>query len=288
MSLQIGLQLFSAKKSFMNNRLPTLKKIAEIGYQHIEVPVDFSGEDIFGMGELKASDLKDMTKQAGLNIIATHVLVTDESQWEQVINYNKEIGCEKVIIPLVFFKDYEAAKTFSETLNRYGKQLKEHGMKLYYHNHFHEYQRFNGEYVLDILLENTDPDLVGIELDTYWALRAGIDVNAYLKKLGSRCEFIHQKDLPASVEQANIFEMINEKSEITLEKLQSFVVAENFTETGEGVMDIATIIRTAKSSTNTQYIIVEQDATFRDELESIEISYKNLSALMENVLEDTV
>ncbi|MDD9792393.1 sugar phosphate isomerase/epimerase family protein [Priestia megaterium] len=288
MSLQIGLQLFSAKKAFTNDRRGALKRIAQIGYQHIEVPVDFSGQDSFGIGELTASSLKHMTDQVGLNIIATHVLVTDESQWEQVINYNKEIGCEKVIIPLVFFKDYQAVKTFSETLNRFGKQLKENGMKLYYHNHFHEFQRFNGEYALDILLEHTDSDLVGIELDTYWALRAGIDVNAYLKKLGSRCEFIHQKDLPASVEQANIFEMINEKSEITLETLQPFVVPENFTETGEGVIDIATIIRTAESSTDTQYIIVEQDATFRDELESIEISYKNLSSLMKKVLEGTV
>ncbi|MFJ7978040.1 sugar phosphate isomerase/epimerase family protein [Peribacillus sp. NPDC096379] len=287
MTLQIGLQLFSAKKAFVNDRLGTLKRIEEIGYKNIEVPVDFSGKDLFGIGELKASDLKEMTEQAGLNIIATHVLVTEESQFDKVIAYNKELGCEKVIIPIAFFKNYEEVIAFSETLNRYGKQLQKRGMKLYYHNHFHEFQRFNGQYAMEIILEHTDQELVGVELDTYWALRAGIDVNAYLEKLAGRCSLIHQKDLPASVTPINLFEMLDEREVITLETFSQFGKPENFAEIGEGVMDIMSIIRTAEKLKDIQYIIVEQDATAKDELESIRISYKGLSRLIEKVLEGT-
>jgi len=283
MSLQIGVQLYSAKNAFTKDRLGTLKKIAEIGYKHIEVPVDFSGKGVFGIGELTASDLKNMTEQAGLNIVATHVSVTEESQFDQVIAYHQELGCQKVIIPFAFFKNYEEVVAFSEMLNRYGKKLQDHGMKLYYHNHFHEFQRFNGQYALEIMLEHTQPNLVGIELDTYWAVRAGIDVTAYLERLGHRCGLIHQKDLPGSVSPINVFEVLDENEEITLEVFSELGKPENFAEIGEGVMDITSIIRATEKLTDAQYIIVEQDATIKGELESIEISYKRLSALLQTI-----
>jgi sugar phosphate isomerase/epimerase len=127
MSMQLGLQLFSARNAFVENRSETLKKIAEIGYKHIEVPVDFSGKDLFGTGELKAADLKEMAEAVGLNILATHVLMTEESQFEKVIAFNQSIQCKNVVIPIAFFKNYEDVISFSETLNRYGKELHANG-----------------------------------------------------------------------------------------------------------------------------------------------------------------
>jgi sugar phosphate isomerase/epimerase len=281
MTLDIGLQIFSVKNAFASNPRQTLDRIAQIGYRHIEMPIDLSGKDLFGMGEITAVDLKRMTDQAGLNIFATHVLLEGDEQVQSVIEYNENLGSKDVIIPIAFFQDEEDVLRFSEKLNQYGELLYQHGMKLHYHNHFHEFQRFNDKYVLDIILENTAPELVGIELDMYWAQRGGVNPTEYLAKIGKRCRFIHQKDLPASISTINIFEEIENTSEITIQAFQSYGKPEYFTEIGEGIMKIETIIQTARKIEEMHYIIVEQDATLKDELESIETSFRNLSVLLE-------
>lgn len=282
MSIEIGLQLFSARNAFIGDQPGTLRAIAEIGYKHIEVPVDFSGLDLFGTGELAAADLHRMAEAAGLDIVATHVLMTDDGQLEQMIAYNRAIGCSRVVIPIAFFRSAEETLRFGGRLNRMGKVLCENGMKLYYHNHFHEFQQFQGRSVLDILLDETDPELVGIELDTYWALRAGVEPAALLQRLGSRCGLVHQKDLPASAAPVNLFEVIDGQGEIDQDTLMRFGGAANFTEIGEGTMDVAGIVRAAAAHTDVQYFIVEQDATSRSELESIAISYRALSRILAN------
>lgn len=283
MSIEIGLQLFSARNAFIEDRSGTLRTIAEIGYKHIEVPVDFSGLDLFGTGELAAADLHRMAETAGLDIVATHALMTDDGQLEQVIAYNGAIGCARVVIPIAFFRNAEETQRFGDRLNRLGQRLSENGMKLYYHNHFHEFQLFQERSVLDILLAETDPELVGIELDTYWALRAGIDPAALLRRLGSRCELVHQKDLPATAAPVNLFDVIDGQAEISQDTLMRFGGAANFTEIGEGTMDIAGIVRAAAAYTDAQYFIVEQDATSRSELESIASSYRALSGILANI-----
>ncbi|SFE67105.1 Sugar phosphate isomerase/epimerase [Paenibacillus algorifonticola] len=280
MSLEIGLQLFSAKTEFARDRAGTLNKIAEIGYKNIEIPLDFTGQDLFKLGDLKASDLKQLVDQAGLNVIATHIFVSDDAQIADVIAFNKELGCTKTIIPISFFTNYEDVLAFSEKLNRYGSQMREQGISLLYHNHFHEFQKFNGSYALDIILEHTSPENVGFELDTYWALRGGVDVISYIEKLGSRCEFIHQKDLPASVNPVNLFETLDENEPVTMGTFMSIGSPDVFTEIGEGSIDIAGILQATQKHTSTKYIIVEQDATNKGELESIEISYKALTKLL--------
>lgn len=280
MTIEIGLQLFSTKKSFQENRQATLDKIAGIGYRHIEVPVDFSGLDLFGTGELKAEDLKLMTERSGLKVISVHAMVTDDAQIEKVIAYNHELGCDKVVIPFALYQNVDQTLAYAERLNRIGKQLHENGMHLYYHNHFQEFQSFDGKRVIDILMEHTDPELVSFEVDTYWALRAGVDVTALLEKMGSRCGMIHQKDLPTAVKPVNIFETIGKNAEITFHTFAPFLSDTNFTEIGQGIMDIQGIVQKAQRSTKSQYVIVEQDATQREELESVAMSFNKLRTLV--------
>lgn len=67
----------------------------------------------------------------------------------------------------------------------------------YYHNHFQEFQVFEGERILDTLLERTDPALVKFELDTYWTVRGGEDPIYWLRKLGERCNLVHRESRAA-------------------------------------------------------------------------------------------
>ena len=167
----------------------------------------------------------------------------------------------------------------AEQMNEIATIAHASGVMTYYHNHFHEFQTFNGKYVLDILMDNTDPALVGMQLDTYWAQRGGQDPVAWIRRLGSRCSMIHQKDLPKGVNPVNIFELLPENPVINMESFSQFSNVGFFTEVGMGMMDIPNIIKAAEDN-NAKYIIVEQDLTALTELESIQVSYEVISGIL--------
>lgn len=279
MSMQIGLQLITVKNTYAKNRLKTLKEIAKIGYRFIEFPIEKNGA--FNVEEMPANSLKKMLKETGLSVLGTHISIDNESDIAELIAYNQAIESTRVVLPMTLFKDKEDVLVFSERLNGYGKRFKESGIQLYYHNHFQEFQRFENEFVLDLILANTNPEYVKVELDTYWAVRAGVDILPYIQKLGDRCGLIHQKDLPASITPVNLFESINPNKEIGMSDFYPLFTEDSFSEIGQGVMDIRGIVEVAERWTKTEFVIVEQDVTARSELESITISYKELAKIMD-------
>ncbi|WP_419875409.1 Gfo/Idh/MocA family oxidoreductase [Candidatus Pristimantibacillus sp. PTI5] len=281
MTMQIGLQLITVKNTFAKNRLKTLKEIAKIGYQYIELPIEKNQPGAFNIDEMPANNLNNMLKESGLRVLGTHISIDNDSDIAALIAYNQEIESTRVVVPMTLFKNKEDVLSFSQRLNSYGKQFKENGIQLYYHNHFQEFQRFDNEFVLDVILASTNPEYVKIELDTYWAVRAGVDILSYIQKLGDRCGLIHQKDMPASMAPVNIFESINPNKEIDMTDFYPLFTEDSFSEIGQGVMDIQGIVKAAERWTKTEFVIVEQDVTARSELESITISYKALAKIMD-------
>ncbi len=94
---------------------------------------------------------------------------------------------------LVAFGNHQQALWAAERMNRAGKRLAEHGLKLYYHNHTHEWRRDQGEYLVETLLKNTDPDWVCLQMDAGWAACAGADPVAFVKQYPGRVELMHVK-----------------------------------------------------------------------------------------------
>ena len=56
-----------------------------------------------------------------------------------------------------------------------GAQFQREGITLCYHNHAHEFQRYDGQYILDILLGAANASNLAAELDTYWVKYGGAD-----------------------------------------------------------------------------------------------------------------
>jgi sugar phosphate isomerase/epimerase len=191
-----------------------------------------------------------------------------------VLEYHRQIGTKYIVMPMNFYLGREDTLAKAEALNHAGKQCAEAGMILLYHNHFHEFQIFDGATVMDTLLQNTDPALVKVELDTYWALRGGQDPVAFLKKHGERVRLLHQKDFPAAYkDQINLIDKVNQaKVKVDMEYFIGLVSPKTFTEIGTGIMDIKSIIDAGNSVCKTDYIILEQDFSSHDEMESIRIS----------------
>ncbi|HNB51381.1 MAG TPA: hypothetical protein PK530_05540, partial [Anaerolineales bacterium] len=123
--------------------------------------------------------------------------------------------------------------------------------------------------------------LVKIEFDTYWAIRGGQDPLAWIQKFGKRCDLIHQKDLPSGVTPLNLLEVLAQNPEKPLMEVLQMIKDDHFTEIGTGTLNIAEIIVAGKEHGEVKYVIVEQDKTTKGELESVAISYQNLSRLLE-------
>jgi sugar phosphate isomerase/epimerase len=126
-------------------------------------------------------------------------------------------------------------------------------------------------------MENTDPALVGIELDTYWALRGGNDPAALLRQYGERVRLIHQKDYPEEFkDQINLLGEVNAVNakpvRLNMDYMMGVINPKTFTEIGTGIMNIQDIITVGNDVCKTDYIILEQDFSSRDELDSIRIS----------------
>mgnify|MGYP001159362561 FL=1 len=277
MNLQIGLQLFSVRNELMKSPERTFERISGIGYENLELFIHDASNGVRFCG-LSAKELKRLLDANNLRIVSSHVGILGSVDWDELIEYNREIGSSAIVCPMEL--GIADPYAFCEKMNRYGEICRSYGMDFCYHNHFEVYQRFGDKTLLEILLERTDKDLVKIEFDTYWALRGGGDPVAWLERLGDRCDLVHQKDIPASVQPVNVFETISDREPITMESFMPFAKPENFTEIGCGVMDIRGILDTLKKIGAARYLFVEQDLTTIGELESIARSYHNITALL--------
>lgn len=246
--IKYGIQLFTVCNEFAKKPYETLYALKDMGYSYVE-----SGEFA-----LSASQWKSALAKSGLSLCCNHISIGYLESWfDMVMEYNDALGNRYIGYPHLRKGKSESANGYleeAEVMNHMGKKLKERGYTLIYHNHAFEFKQFGGKYGLDILFENTDPDLVKFELDTYWITFGGEDPVKYIKKFAGRCDIIHLKD------------MDNAKDR-------------NFYEVGEGILDFKAIISAAQES-GAKYMLVEQDSSKRPQMESARISSENIKKII--------
>src|SRR5262249_6767260 len=162
--------------------------------------------------------------------------------------FTQGIGSEFVVCPFLPEERRRSAddyRALAQILNRVGAACKQRGLQLCYHNHAFEFQRFDGQYALDILYTATAPDLVKGELDTYGTQKGGAARAAYIRLYAGRCPLIHLKDMATDEKQS-------------------------FAEVGEGLLDWPAIFAAAELG-GARWYIVEQDICPGSPLESIAI-----------------
>lgn len=83
----------------------------------------------------------------------------------------------------------------AQRLNAIGAQFRKAGVRFVWHNHDKEFVRVDGELVFDLLMRETDPELVGVELDWYWVVKGGEDPVALFRRFPGRFDLAHVKDM---------------------------------------------------------------------------------------------
>ena len=144
-------------------------------------------------------DWHALLQESGLSVASFHAdLGSLEREPEAVMKEAESFHTDKIVITGMYRFDYSDEKTvrdLAQRLNKAGEALKNAGKSLLYHNHNVELLTVtSGQRAYDILLSDTDPELVNFEFDSYWFTDGGADAKAWMRKLGSRMKLWHIND----------------------------------------------------------------------------------------------
>ncbi|MFC5653604.1 sugar phosphate isomerase/epimerase family protein [Paenibacillus solisilvae] len=242
----VAVQPYTIREALSQDYEGALEKVAAIGYKGIEL-----GRPPQGISVARQKTLLD---GLGMKVVGTHAgFDTFDFNAEEIADYLDEVDGGRFVAISLRFSSLEDVLEKAKKMNKAGEAFRKRDITFLYHNHDWEFEKFGGEYALDILLRETDPALVQTELDTYWIKKGGEDPSSYLRKLKGRAPMLHIKDVEQGEEQF-------------------------FAEIGEGVLDFKEIANTAEEI-GVQWLVVEQDQSRRDPFESLRISYENLTKL---------
>jgi sugar phosphate isomerase/epimerase len=278
--MRAGLQLFSVREAFASDPYGTLERIAEVGYRNIEFAnhhADIDGGTGFG---LPADKVGAKLKQLGLTAVGAHISPFREEFLDRAIGWHRDAGTKSIAISLDFWKSRAEVLERCKFYSRSGDKARAAGLKFLFHNHFHEYQPLDGETVMDTVVKNTDPEVVGLEIDAYWTFRGALDPAAMVRQYGNRVHIIHQKDFPFSqMRHADIWTEIDQNKELDTVIFHNAIHPEHFTEIGDGMIKVQDVIN-AGVEVGAGYILVEQDyGRMPSEFDRIARSLTNLRKL---------
>ena len=292
MTLSIGLNLFSVFRELNEDYFGTLEKVAEMGYQNIElISSNFSTGERFA-DTFTLPVIKKKLDELGLNAFAAHEGVAPgksliEGNWDKIIEENAALGCQSIVFPMAFISGSEDTLQTAEHLNVIGNKCKESGLDFYYHNHAHEFKRIGESSLFDLLVENTDPGLVKFELDLVWVMRGGYNPISVLEKLGNRCDMIHQKDLGTHVDPINIFTALSEENNEDTMKLYSEVVKPtDFVNLATGIMNFEETYQKLNELEIVRYAIVENEGQQGNKFTSIASDLKVMEKYLQGLIKN--
>ncbi|HVX26349.1 MAG TPA: sugar phosphate isomerase/epimerase [Parafilimonas sp.] len=225
-----GIQLWSVKNALSKDPKGVLKQLADDGYTQIE---SFEGSKGMFWG-MSAAEFKKYMDDLGMKIISSHCDI--EKDFDKKAADAASIGMKYLICPYKGpQKTADDFKKIADEFNAKGEICKKSGIRFGYHNHDYSFVAVDGQVPEDIMLANTNPELVDFEMDIYWVVTAGADPVAYTKKYKNRFRLGHVKD----------------RIKNTTEKDASCTL-------GEGSIDYPSILKIMKAN-GMEYFIVEQE-----------------------------
>lgn len=245
-SKDIGIQIYTLRNEIQKDGLQaTMEKVAAAGYKWIE-PFGYENKKYLG---ITPQELKAMIEGLGMRIPSVHSVMELSSAGgkEDMINNMKitaedakATGAEYMIWAYLKPEDrtsMEDYKRHIETFNKFSEICKEVDIQFAYHNHDFEFIAFEGETEkpYEMIMRDTDSDLVKFEMDLYWVKKAGENPIDWFKKDPGRFHLWHVKDMTADE-------------------------TKFFAPVGDGITDFKPIFE-ARETSGMKYFFVEQDAT---------------------------
>lgn len=242
---KMGLQLYTVNENMNKDAVSTLKAAKAMGYEDFEL-FGFDGEKGTFYG-YRSSDFNTILQDLQITASSGHFGFSSylnksndalKQFVDQCIKGAKDVGLKYITWPWIApeQRTMENYKLMSEKLNGIGEQVTEAGLGFAYHNHGFEFIDHNGETGFDIILKETDPELVKLQLDMYWVMHSSNTTpQALIKDNPGRYVMWHIKDM---------------------DKL-----TRDYTELGNGSIDYTSILPDPKES-GLEFYYIEQGGNF--------------------------
>lgn len=235
-----GIQLYMVRDEMEKDPLNVLKQLGEMGYTQIE---SFKGSKGIFWG-MTNKEFKKLSSGYGLDLISTHY-DDDNIPFEKKAAEAAEIGMKYLICPWKGpQKSIDDFKHIADDFNEHGKICKKHGIRFGYHPHDYPYKKIEGQLPIDVLLQNTDKELVDFQMDFYYTVTEGQDPEAYLKKYKDRFRLCHMRD-------------------VMKKRLPPGSEEESACDLGQGIVDYPKLIK-ASLENGVKYFFVEQSRYFQE------------------------
>ena len=244
MNIKIGAQYYTIRdycqtiEDFDNS----CKKVSEIGYKAVQLS---------GIGAFTADEIKPILDKYGLKVVCTHRGAQSYLEnLDKEIEFHKTLDCNICGLGVMpnLSTDRENVLDFCNKFSPICEKLKEHGLVFAYHNHAFEFDKIDGQFAFDFLIDHIKSDNFKLILDVYWLSYAGVNPAKFLREHKDNIACVHFKDLK---------------------------IVKNtpcFAEVGQGNIDWDDVI-SACDEANIEYALVEQDRCDGDPFECLKTSF---------------
>ena len=242
-TIKTGIQLYSVREPLSKDFEGTLRALAGMKIQGVEFA--------FFYGGMEPTELAEFLKKINLETCGIYESIENLCDADnKVYDYANALGCKYLTMGFSLQELTNDLATCLEKAVNACAIAKTKNITICYHAHAHEFEKFHGEYYLDILLKKV-ADMT-FEADTAWIKAGGENIVSYMQKYANRIPMIHAKDLDSNG---------------------------TITEIGNGVIDFKPVVDFAKTA-NVEWISYEQDFTRLTALESAEISLRCLNEVL--------
>lgn len=242
---KVGIQLYTVREPMAIDVPDTLHQLAEIGYQEVEFA---------GYFDHSPAEIRTILDDLGLASPSAHTLLQPMRETpEQLIEAALTVGHQYLVMGWLLPEERTSLDDYrrhAELINSFAEQCHSAGLKFAYHNHDFEFENLEGMRPMDLLLAETDPSHMQVELDLYWINKAGADPFAYFEKHPGRFPLCHVKDMAADG---------------------------SFADVGDGEIDFGAVFAESEQAGFRHYYVERDDAT--DSLASAANSFAAVSKL---------
>jgi sugar phosphate isomerase/epimerase len=287
-AMRFGVQLFTIAGMIARDPEAALDLVAASGYKEVEFfgPYPFSAPETLtfwaplaaqmGISSnayfgLTVQEMKARLDHYGLSAPAAHIdLPTARTRMREAAEAAHILGHRYIAIPsarsqtLDTLDDY---RRLADELNIIGAQAKSNGLRFGYHNHGYEHALIEDRVPYEVLLEETDPALVTMELDLFWMIAGGGDPVATLERYPGRFELMHIKDMDEIVRFPG-------RGQTPQEWMALFP---HMRDAGAGVLDLPGILSAARRS-GVKHFLLERDLA-ADPVQTLQTSYRALAGI---------
>ncbi len=259
----IGLQLYTIRDAMAKDVKGSLKRISDIGIKNLEL-ASYANGKFYGF---EPAEFKKIVSDLGMVVISSHTQVEalgiTLDNAKKMAEDHAKIGVKYCIQPWVVEEartTIDSYKKMAAEWNKVGGIMKEHKIQFGYHNHNFEFDKVEGKVpYYDVFMVELDKDLVTMELDLFWATKAGQNPVEMFKKYPGRFQLFHMKDM------------------FTREAPFYKPVTNDFAPVGAGLINFKEILA-AKKIAGMKYFFVEQDSTKDGKpFDAIQTSVTNLT-----------